>query len=61
MPYILQYIQENFSQLTLEALADHFHYDKSYLSKTIRRFTGKTYTEIVSHYKLERKSPCGTL
>lgn len=54
MPYILQYIQENFFQLTLEALADHFHYDKSYLSKTIRRFTGKTYTEIVSHYKLER-------
>lgn len=54
LPYILQYIQENYADLTLETLADAFHYEKGYLSKMIHRFTGKTYTQIVGHYKLEQ-------
>lgn len=54
LPYILKYIEEHYTDLTLETLAAQFHYDKGYLSKLIHKYTGKTYTQIIYHYRLEK-------
>lgn len=54
LPYILKYIEDHYTGLTLETLAAHFHYEKGYLSKLIHKYTGKTYTDIIYHYRLEK-------
>lgn len=54
MPYILSYMETHYTDLTLETLAAHFHYEKGYLSKLIHKYTGRTYTEIIYHYRLEK-------
>lgn len=54
LPHILSYIQAHFSTLTMKQLAYEFHYDRAYLSRQIRRYTGKTYTEIIAEYRLEK-------
>ena len=54
VPYILKYMEEHFLNLTLEDLASHLNYDRSYLSKLIHKYTGKTYTEIITGYRHEK-------
>lgn len=54
MPYILNYMETHYTDMTLETLAAHFHYEKGYLSKLIHKYTGRTYTEIIYHYRLEK-------
>lgn len=54
VPYILKYMEEHFTDLTLEDLADHLNYERSYLSKLIHKYTGKTYTELMTGYRMEK-------
>ena len=54
LPHILSYIQNHFSTLTMEKLAEKFHYDRSYLSRQLRRYTGKSYTGIIADCRLEK-------
>ena len=54
LPHILSYIQKNYTDLTLKQLAEKFHYERSYLSRQIHRYTGRTYTEIISACRLEK-------
>ncbi len=53
MPAILDYITHNYQSVTLELLAAHFHYENAYLSKQIKAFTGKNYSEIVTELKIK--------
>lgn len=50
---ILDYISQNYNTVTLTSAADHFFYNPSYLSSYIKRFTDRTFTDIVLEYKLE--------
>lgn len=50
---ILTYIQDSYRTVTLEKLAEHFHYTVPYVSKLIRTTTGLTFTEILREIKFD--------
>ncbi|MBQ9031615.1 MAG: helix-turn-helix transcriptional regulator [Parasporobacterium sp.] len=50
---VLQYIQNNYQDISLNQVASHFHYNKTYLSRFIHSHFGKTYCEIVNELKIE--------
>lgn len=51
---IIQYIQEHYSNVKLEDIADRFHYTCEYTSKLIKETTGMTFTEITQRVRLEK-------
>lgn len=50
---LMTFIQDNYRTITLEKLADHFHYTVPYVSKLIRNATGLTFTEILREIKFD--------
>ncbi len=50
---ILTYVQDNYRTVTLEKLAEHFHYTVPYVSKLVRSATGLTFTEILREIKFD--------
>lgn len=52
LPDILNYISENFNNVTLENVAEKYHFNRSYLSRMIKNSTGLTYTEHLTHNRL---------
>ena len=53
MPAILESLENNYTTLTLEKLADQFHYDPAYLSREIKTHTGSNFAAIISNLKLQ--------
>ncbi len=51
---VLAYIYQNYQTITLEATAAHFHFSVPYLSSKIHKVTGRTFSEHVRGYKLQR-------
>lgn len=51
---LLQYIQDNFSGVTLADVARRFHYTPEYTSKLIKTTTGKTFTQILQQVRMEK-------
>ena len=49
---VLQYIQSNYRNISLEFLSEFFHYSESYLCKMIHQSTGKTYTQLVRQIRM---------
>ena len=49
---IMNYIEDHFSSTNLKETAMYFHYHPSYLSKKIKEYTNKTYSEILQNIKL---------
>lgn len=45
---ILQYIQNNYKSGNLNEMCSHFGYEASYASRIVRKFTGKTFKELVN-------------
>lgn len=54
MESIFDYIRENYADVTLSGLAQHFHFAEQYLSRYIRKHSGMTYTDILRTVKLEK-------
>lgn len=54
MMTVLGYIEENYRDGELSELAGRLHYDLYWLSKEIKKQTGKTYTEIVQTKRLSQ-------
>ncbi len=50
---ILAYISQNKQNVTLSSVADHFHYHPKYLSSLIKKYTNKSFSEIVQEAKLQ--------
>jgi|GEM_PF-2618655 len=51
---VVQYVVENIrDNLCLEALAEQFHLDKSYLSRIFKQYTGQTVHEFINVKKVE--------
>ena len=48
----LRYVESNYTVGSLSELADALHYNLSWLSREIKRKTGKTYTQIVQEKRL---------
>ena len=51
---ILNYAFENYQSITLNALADHFHFSSAYLSNFIRQQTGETFSYLLKEFKLKQ-------
>lgn len=51
---ILHYIRHHYQNLTLEDLADFFHYSHPYLSFLIRRNTGMTYSRLIKDIRIRQ-------
>ena len=51
---ILNYIQQNYSTISLQSLADHFDYSTSHLSRLIKKHTGTTFAKILQDIKLKK-------
>ena len=49
---VLRYVESNYASGSLGELAELLHYDISWLSREIKRRTGKTYTQIVQEKRL---------
>lgn len=49
---VLRYIEENYRTGTLSEVADTLHYDLSWLSREIKRRTGRTYKELLQEKRL---------
>ena len=50
---VLKYIQTHYKETSLNAVAELFHYEPSYLGKQIKTATGKNYTDIVKTLRIE--------
>ena len=51
---IIQYIQDNYRDVTLSTVAKRFHYSNEYTSHLIKDLMGMTYTEVVRTVRIER-------
>ena len=54
MTSILRYMEENYRDCSLRSVADHFHMNANYLSNYIKKYTGKTFKQIIQTEKLSR-------
>ncbi len=54
MNEILNYIQVNYTSVTLEDLSEHFHLSKPYLSKYIKEKSGETFGDIVKNIRMKK-------
>ena len=50
----MNYIQEHYLGVTLDALAEKMHLSKPYLSKYIKEKSGKTFGEIVKNVRMKK-------
>lgn len=51
---LIQYIQENYKDVTLSDLSNKFHYSNEYTSRLIKELTGLNYTDILRTVRIER-------
>ena len=49
---ILQYIANNYQHLTLKKLAEHFHYNPSYVSRMLHKSSKKSFSEIITDLRV---------
>lgn len=54
MAKILNYIFENYQNITLSSAAQHFYFSVPYFSTLIRTQTGKNFSDLLKSYKLQR-------
>lgn len=51
---MLNFIQNNYQDVTLESMAAQFHLSEPYISKYIKDKSGKTFGEHVAHIRMKR-------
>jgi AraC-like DNA-binding protein len=52
--WVLRYIEDHYADGSLTEIADILHYDVTWLSREIKRRTGKTYTELLQEKRLSQ-------
>ena len=51
---VMAYISDHYTTTTLQEVAEHFHYTSSYLSKYIQKNTGKSFSDLLASFKMEK-------
>ncbi|MGM9632297.1 MAG: AraC family transcriptional regulator [Eubacteriales bacterium] len=51
---VLRYVEDNYRSASLSELAHNLHYDISWLSREIKRRTGKNFTDLVQNKRLSQ-------
>ncbi len=52
-PNILTYISNNYRTVSLQSLAEHFHFSQGYCSRLIKNNTGKSFTELLQNIRFK--------
>ena len=52
--YMLNYIQANYSHISVRELAAFFHYSERQISRLIKEYTGMNFPDLIRHLKLSR-------
>lgn len=53
MPIVVNYIKNNYIDITLTQVAEHFHMSPQYLSRKIKQFTSRNFQDILTEIKME--------
>lgn len=51
---MIDYIQENLTNISFSDFAIYFHYSESYASRFVKKYTGQTFTDLVKNLKLKK-------
>ena len=54
LPVMIRYIRENYTTVTLTSVAKHFGKSEGYLSRYIRRETGKTFRFLLKEFRMKQ-------
>lgn len=54
LPVIMRYIRENYTTVTMASLAAHFGRSEGYLSRYIRRETGRTFRYLLKEFRMKQ-------
>lgn len=54
MMKILKFLQDNYRHISLEEMARRFNYSKTYLCKIIKKYTGKTYGDLITGIRMQK-------
>ena len=54
--YLLNYIQANYTHVTVWELADFFHYSERQISRLIKEHTGMNFPDLIRRLKLRRSA-----
>lgn len=52
--FVLGYIAANYNQITLKELAEFFHYSEAYMSRFLKKYTGKTFGKLITELQMKR-------
>ena len=52
--YMLNYIQANYTHISVRELAAFFHYSERQISRLIKEYTGMNFPDLIRHLKLSR-------
>lgn len=53
---VLGYISVNYNQVTLKQLAEFFNYSEAYMSRLLKKYTGKTFGVLVTELQMKHAS-----
>ncbi|WP_440857138.1 AraC family transcriptional regulator [Staphylococcus shinii] len=51
---LIQFISENFMEINLEQTAAHFHIHPRYLTRLLKKYSGRGFIETIQEFRLER-------
>lgn len=51
---LLYYLMNNFLEITLSDVAEHYHFNTSYCSQYIKRITGKNFSELIKIFRIRK-------
>lgn len=51
---IIKYIMEHYESVTLNELAEHFHFSVPYCSKVVKAVSGKSFSELITQIRLSQ-------
>lgn len=51
---VLQYIQNHYDTVSLQEICEKYHYSPAYLSRIIKKYTGSTFSQIITEKKMEQ-------
>ena len=51
---VISYISVNYREITLEDLADHFNYTKRTMIRLIKKYTYRTFSNLVMEFRMNR-------
>ena len=51
---LIQYMEEHFNSVTLQELAETFHFSQGHCSRLIKAYTGKSFTQIIQSLRFQK-------